>query len=101
MKSHLGFGPVVIEHWFGPDRIGNYDDDSVNDDDEECAVVFFGELPFAMSTGHYLVPHHFIRPVTTADLWQRREAINAQIGVGLLQVARKGRPSFEKRYELL
>lgn len=101
MKKHLDFGPVVIEHWFGHDRIGNYDDDSVNSDDEECAAVYFGELPFALSSGHHLVPLNFLRPVTTADLWQRRDAIQAQIGPALVSVAKKDRPTFEKRYELL
>jgi TIR domain len=101
MKKHLDFGPVVIEHWFGHDQIGNYDDDSEDEEGAECAVVYPGELPFALSSGCYLIPHEYLRPVTTADLWQRREAIDVQIGTKLLPIAKKDRPSFERRYELL
>jgi hypothetical protein len=100
-RQSLSFGPVVIEHWFDEPRIGYYDDDTENDDDETCAVVYPGDLLLAIPVGYYLVPFEFLREVTTQDLWDRREAIHKHIGPALAKVPKGDREAFDARYELL
>src|SRR5690349_6922750 len=95
----LEWGPVVVEDWFDELRIGYYDDDDVNEKDEDCAVVFMGDMFLAMSIGHHMIPHEFLRPVTTADLWNRREAIYSQIARNAF--SKEGKLSYEDRFRLL
>lgn len=97
-KEQLPYGPVAIEGYFENTRIGYYDDDSSED---RKAVVFLGDMLRALSIGHYLIPYHFLREVTTYDLWKRKEEIEFQIGARLLGVPKKERPKFEQRYRLL
>lgn len=100
-RRSLSFGPVVIEDWFDEPRIGYYDDDTENDDDEPCAVVYPGDLFLAIPVGHYDIPYAFLREVTTQDLWDRREAIHKQIGPALAKVPKGDRKAPDGRYELL
>jgi hypothetical protein len=97
--DELDFGPVVIEDWFQEVRIGYYDDDSEDDDDNDCAVVYLGNM--FLDIGYFLIPPSCLRPVTTVDLWKRREAIHQFIGARLHNVPKNRRPSFQKRYQLL
>lgn len=97
-KKDISYGPVVIEGFFGDDRIGYYDDES---DDGKKAVVFLGDMFLALGIGHYLIPYKHLRTVTTDDLWKRKEVIEFEIGARLLRVPKEERPPFEVRYQLL
>lgn len=84
----LEYGPVAIDGWFEEFRIGNYDDDEVDeelgyskDDDDpgNVAVVYRGDLLLSLSLGYDLVPYEHVRSVTTDDLMRRREALSSHI----------------------
>lgn len=83
MSAEIEWGPVAIVDWFDELRIGYYDDDMMNDDDEDCGIVYIGNMFLAMSSGYHIIPHCHLRPVTTDNLWTRREAISKQIGPGI------------------
>lgn len=89
-RKQLSYGPVVIEDYFDDVRIGYYDDDSENQ-----AIVYMGDMFLAMNTGYFLVPYKYIREVTTDDLWNRKQKISSEIG------PREKLPTFEDRYKLL
>jgi hypothetical protein len=55
----------------------------------------------ALNIGYYLIPYKFLQPVTTDDLWRRKEKIDFEIGGRLLRVPKNRRPSFKVRYKLL
>lgn len=74
-------------------RIGYYDDDSTDYDEEidlgsvpnevevegdSVAVVYFGD--FYVAKGYYTIPKSYIREVTTNDLMRRREELYAVCG---------------------
>lgn len=96
----LDYGPVVIEGWFDEDRIGNYDDDEIDEDlgyDEEddhpenVAVVYEGSLVLSMHLGHYLIPYEHLRQVTSDDLVHRRDVLSAKIARASYGRRRAGR----------
>jgi len=91
MSADIDWGPIAIVDWFDELRIGCYDDDTEDeDDDEDCGVVYIGDMFLAMSAGYHTIPHHHLRPVTTDDLWTRRAAIHKQIGPGSGRHGTKG-----------
>lgn len=96
--QELEFGPVVIEGWFDETRIGYYDNDDVDEQGHDAAVVYQGDMPISMDLGYFMVPYHHIRPVTTDDLMTRREALHQKIGLSLVKVPKSERPPFDKRY---
>jgi len=102
-QRELEYGPVVIEGWFNENRIGYYDDDDVCDDDEneDCAVVYPGNMFISMDLGYYVIPYEHIRPVTTDDLMMRREELHKLIGVSLARLPKDERPPLEARYRAL
>ncbi len=95
------WGPVIVVKGDHKGRIGYYDDDGSLFSDEEnidpefldsdswrdtgdieeenlkvldVAIVYFGS--FFIAKGYYLLPHNYIRPVTTDDLMKRREELH-------------------------
>lgn len=100
-QRKLEYGPVLIEDWFDETRVGCYDNDDVDDDDETCAVVYDGDLFISMDLGYYLIPHENIRSVTTDDLMRRREELHHQVGVPSVKVLKEERPPIEERYRAL
>lgn len=103
----LDWGPVFITDGPHKGRIGYYDDkDSIFSDEEDIdpellgcrswrepegiddidegvkvldvAVVYFGD--FFLAKGYYLIPHEFLRPVTTDDLMKRRGELHNLCG---------------------
>jgi hypothetical protein len=108
--DNLDYGPVVIEDWFDDERIGNYDDDEVDedfgydeDDDhpENVAVVYEGHLVLSMHLGHHLIPYELLRPVTTDDLMRRREVLSGQVARAMLLPPDELATSLPERYRAL
>ncbi len=71
MDSKISWGPVSIISGNHKGRIGDYDDDAVDLEGVERALVYFG-APL-ISSKYYLIPHDCLAPITTNALMKRRE----------------------------
>lgn len=94
MDPHeIPYGPVKIVEGPHAGRIGYYDDediefdenidwDQISDDDDvegdPVSIVYFGD--FFIATGYFIIPMEFLRPVTTDDLMRRREELHDLCG---------------------
>ncbi|MEM8780739.1 MAG: toll/interleukin-1 receptor domain-containing protein [Cyanobacteria bacterium P01_G01_bin.49] len=88
----MPYGPVKIIDGIHTGRIGYYDDDEIEFDDDidwqsiseeevetikgrDMAIVYFGDMIVTINKGPYLIPAEYIRPVTIDDLMKRREEL--------------------------
>ena len=91
--ADIPFGPVKIIGGEHQGRIGYYDDEDTEYDEdtdweaipddaeiegEPVAIVYFGD--FFIARGYYVIPLEYIREVTTDDLMRRREELHDLCG---------------------
>lgn len=69
-KERIPWSTVKIISGSQKGRIGNYDDDTL---DDKRAIVYFGS-PMYLDEYH-LLPHRSLAPITTSDLMTRHEEI--------------------------
>jgi hypothetical protein len=91
------FGPVVVHYPSGEIRIGYYDDDEYEYDengDEEAdeygdphrAIVYFSEPPFLFDNTYELVRPSQLSAVDTDSLWRCRQDLTAQLAEPVRQL---------------
>lgn len=90
----LEYGPVFILKGYHKGRIGYYDDDDCDDDGNDEAIVYFGQM--FLCSGGYGIPLRYLRQANTNDLMKRKEIIWRQIGMGS-----DPKISIEEKYDLL
>lgn len=90
--QEIPYGPVKIIAGPHIGRIGYYDDDEIEFDDDidlssmseeeaetvegkDVAIIYFGDMLLTLNKGYYLIPFEHIRLVTTDDLMKRREEL--------------------------
>lgn len=88
-KDRIAWGTVKIISGSHKGRIGNYDDDTL---DDKRAIIYFGSPMYIDQ--HHLLPHRSLAPITIPDLMTRHQEI-ARILRGSVKV------SAVKRVDLL